>query len=360
MRKSTTALQGFFTAHFFKHSAGIAAFMLFTLSLMSFRYDSKPTTPVNTNNGKNDSTNGANKNFGGLLTGEYSEASVADRSIFTLSPEMERWVKEYDEKEEEEYSNMQDWGKPYFDLYDKILAENGLPVELKYLSVIESNLQSHNITGGKAVGPWQLMPYEGKRFGLSMKKSYDERTNFTKSTQVAAKLLKELHAEFGDWLLVIAAYNCGMGRVKKSIRQAGSDDYWKLEKYLPKETRNHVKKFIATHYFFEGGGGWTTITASQAAICRANLAKLNEAKNMSYLSKVSSSEVSGKFNSAAIIHTIGIDAALFNKLNPGFDKTVAEGKPYSLKLPENKMPLFITNRTQILEQSAQLGLQQGS
>lgn len=355
MRKSTVFLKGFLTTHFFRHSAGIAVFMLFTLSLMSFKYDSKVAGTHHT--GKKDSINTVYKNFGGLLTGDLTDEPVTDRSIFPLNEDAAAFVKEYDKKEAEEYGNMKDWGKPYFELYDKILAENGLPVELKYLSVIESNLQNTNVTGGAAVGPWQLMPYEGKRFGLSMKKGFDERTSFSKSTQVAAQLLKELYGEFSDWLLVVAAYNCGMGRVKKAISQSGSNNYWALQQYLPKETRHHVKKFIAAHYFFEGGGSWVTVTAADAVACRTAIAKAAEAKNVATLGNVAASDVVGKYNSLAIIRSLSIDAGLFNKLNPGFDKTIAEGKKYSLKLPESKMPLFITNRQQILEQSAQLSVQ---
>jgi len=357
MRKSTSVLKGFFAAHFFRHSAGIAVFMLFTLSLMSFKYDGKAKVAITTHTGKKDSTNAVYKNFGGLLTGDFTEEPVTDRSFFPLNDDVADFVKDYDKKEAEEYGNMKDWGRPYFELYDKILAENGLPVELKYLSVIESNLQNTNITGGAAVGPWQLMPYEGKRFGLSMKKGFDERTSYAKSTKVAALLLKELYGEFNDWLLVVAAYNCGMGRVKKAIAQSGSTNYWRLQQYLPKETKHHVKKFIAAHYFFEGGGSWVTVTAADAIACRTAIAQANEAKNMTYLSNVAASEISGKYNSAAIIRSLAIDADLFNKLNPGFDKTIAEGRKYSLRLPQNKMPLFITNRQQILEQSAQLSVQ---
>ncbi len=351
MQKSTSILKGFFTAHFFRHSAGIAVFMLLTLSLMSFKDDGKTGKKHTV---QKDSVSVDYKSFGNLLTGDLSDEPISDRSIFVLRPEVATFVNDYDKKEKEEYSNMKDWGKPYFELYDRILSENGLPVELKYLSVIESNLQNTNVTGGDAVGPWQLMPYEGKRFGLKMKKGYDERTSYAKSTEVAAQLLKELYGEFGDWLLVVASYNCGMGRMKRAITQAGTKNYWQLQQYLPTETRHHVKKFIATHYFFEGGGGWTTVTSTEAADYRTAIAKANEAKNAAYLNTITASEISGKYNSAAIIRSLAIDADLFNKLNPGFDKNIAEGKSYSLKLPESKMPLFLTNRQQILEQSAQI------
>ncbi|HWB24930.1 MAG TPA: lytic transglycosylase domain-containing protein [Chitinophagaceae bacterium] len=357
MQKSKSFLSGFLTAHFFRHSAGIAAFMLFTLSLMSFKYDSGIKRYGDPKKGgtKKDSAATIN-NFEGLLTGNFTDDEDIDRSVFTLRPEMASFVKAYDKRESEEYGNMKDWAQPYFELYDSILSANGLPVELKYLSVIESGLQNTNITGGSAVGPWQLMPYEAKRFGLKTGKNFDERMSYRKSTEVAAQLLKELHNTFGDWLLVVAAYNCGMGRMKKAIAEAHSDNYWKLQQYLPSETRYHVKKYIATHYFFEGGGGWTTVTAAKAAECRIELAKRNEAKNMAYLSTVSAAQISGKYKSAAIIRSLSIDPELFNKLNPAFDKTVAEGKSYSLKLPQNKMPLFITNRKQILEKSAQMML----
>lgn len=326
--------------------------MLFTLSLMSFRYDGRKDV---SHSSKKDSTD--NRGIAGLLDGELSNDIIADKSIFVLKPEIASFLKDFNKKEAEEFGDMKVWGKPYFELYDQILAENGLPVELKYLSVIESNLHSSNVTGGSAVGPWQLMPYEGKRFGLIMKKSYDERTSYTKSTEVAAKLLKELYDEFGDWLMVVGAYNCGMGRMKRAIAQAGSKDYWKVEAYLPAETRHHVRKFIATHYMFEGSGGWTTISAEETVKCKAAFSKLNYARNMVLLnSNIASSEITGKYNSAILIKSLSIDADLFNKLNPAFDKMLTEGKTYSLRLPESKMPLFITNRKELLEQSMQLDL----
>lgn len=79
--------------------------------------------------------------------------------------------------------------------------------------------------------------------------------DYYKSTHVAAKLMKELYAYFGDWLLVVAAYNRGSGRVRQAIRKAGSKDFWELQYYLPEEKGNHVKKFIGTHFIFEGSGG---------------------------------------------------------------------------------------------------------
>ncbi len=91
----------------------------------------------------------------------------------------------------------------------------------------------------------------------------DERINFTASTCAAARYLRDLYAQFDDWLLVIAAYNGGPKPVYKAIRKSGSKDFWVLQKYLPAESRQHVKKFIATHYYFEGHGSETTLTRTE-------------------------------------------------------------------------------------------------
>jgi membrane-bound lytic murein transglycosylase D len=103
-----------------------------------------------------------------------------------------------------------------------------------------------------AVGPWQLMPATARILGLKVNSRYDERKNYYKSTRAAARYLKDLHKEFGDWFLVFAAYNSGEAAVHTAIRQSGTRNFWKLQYYLPEETREYVKKFIAICYYFEG------------------------------------------------------------------------------------------------------------
>jgi membrane-bound lytic murein transglycosylase D len=180
-----------------------------------------------------------------------------------LHPQAVSFVKEYIREQGKELEKMKTWAKPYFDLYDTILSSFGIPKELKYLSVIESHLVPELVSWAGAAGPWQIMPDEAKRFGLRTSGSIDERMDFSKSTVAAALLLKELYGKFGDWLLVVAAYNGGAGSVRKAIRKSGSRDFWALQYYLPEETRNHVKKFIATHYVFKGSGGPVTMTAAE-------------------------------------------------------------------------------------------------
>jgi membrane-bound lytic murein transglycosylase D len=150
-----------------------------------------------------------------------------------------------------------------FELIDEIFAKYELPVELKYLAVVESELNPKAVSRVGAAGPWQLMPGTAKVLGLKITRKYDERTNLKKSTKAAALYLRDLYTQYGDWLLVLAAYNCGPGPVNKAIRKTGSRNFWKLQYHLPAESRGHVKKYIATHYYFEGEGGITTLTKAE-------------------------------------------------------------------------------------------------
>ncbi len=354
MRRTTTFLKGFLSVHFFRHSAGIAAFMLFSFSMMSFRYGSGTTSSKNASSNTSDSINSSNKVFSNLLSNPVANNKAAIQGAFKLNPIMASFIKGYKKRETEEYGDMKIWGKNYLQLMDEILAQNGLPIELKYLSVIESNLQAGTVSSSGATGPWQLMADEGRMFGLTMKKKNDERKDFEKSTEVAASLLKNLYTQFGDWLLVIAAYNCGCGGMRKAINKAGSKNYWELEKYLPEQTRTHVKKYIATHYIFEGSGGWTTVTNDEALECSAAIAKLNAQKASDAANNMATVEISGKYNSGVLSNDLMIDKSVFSQLNPGIDKELLDGKAYQLTLPADKMPLFQANRQQILEQSVQL------
>jgi len=150
-----------------------------------------------------------------------------------------------------------------FGIIDSVFNASGLPVELKYLAVIESELKPSALSRVGALGPWQLMPQTAHILGLKTNLKSDERKSYYKSTRAAARYLKDLYAEFGDWLLVIAAYNCGPKPLHNAIVKSGGRNFWTLQKYLPKETSQHVKKFIATHYYFEGQGSLATLTREE-------------------------------------------------------------------------------------------------
>jgi membrane-bound lytic murein transglycosylase D len=150
----------------------------------------------------------------------------------------------------------------YFTIIDSALAQNDMPAELRYLAFIESGLQRNAYSKSGAIGPWAIMPAAAKQYGLKIGKK-DERLDYYKSTVAAAKLLNDLYAQYGDWILVIAAYNSGPGWIDKAIKRSGSRDYWKLQNFLPVQTRSHVKRFIAMHYHFEGHGSLLTMTKAE-------------------------------------------------------------------------------------------------
>ena len=150
-----------------------------------------------------------------------------------------------------------------FELIDDVFTKYDLPLELKYLAVVESELNPKAVSRVGAAGPWQLMPGTAKILGLQITRKYDERKNLKKSTKAAALYLRDLYTQYEDWLLVVAAYNCGPRPVNNAIRRTGSRNFWKLQHLLPSESRMHVKKYIATHYYFEGSGGTTTLTKAE-------------------------------------------------------------------------------------------------
>ncbi|MEL6926642.1 MAG: lytic transglycosylase domain-containing protein, partial [Bacteroidota bacterium] len=136
----------------------------------------------------------------------------------------------------------------YFPIFEKYMIEYGLPLELKYLSVIESRLRPTVVSHVGAGGLWQLMPGTAKKYGLKINKYVDERFDPQKSTEAAMKHLSYLYQRFGNWKLAIAAYNCGSGRMDRAIRKADSYEYDALKKHLPKETTDYVRRFTAASY----------------------------------------------------------------------------------------------------------------
>jgi membrane-bound lytic murein transglycosylase D len=256
--------------------------------------------------------------------------------------------------------DMKSWGRPYFNLIDGILGQYGLPSELKYLAVIESNLKPTALSWAGAVGPWQLMPGTARLLGLKVTRKVDERKNYYKSTKAAAIYLRDLYTELGDWLLVIAAYNGGTGNVYKAMKKSHSNDFWNLQYYLPAESRNHVKKFIGTQYTFEGQGSVTTLTRDEATdqLSGSSMYVFNRKLNKDEMEGTKTLNITGKYVSAVISKYILMNAVAFSRFNPDFDKVMASANnSYDLILPADKMDLFVSNKYQILNESVQRLLQ---
>lgn len=266
-------------------------------------------------------------------------------SLGRLNPRAVSFVQDYMKDEGENLGRLKLSAGRYFMVIESALERRGLPAELKYLAVIESELKTYATSCKGAGGPWQLMPQTARDLGLRVNGRVDERRDYYKSTYAAARYLSYLFRLYDDWLLVIAAYNGGPARVNTAIKRSGSRNFWDLQGYLPAESRNHVKKFIATHYIMEGEGGLTTLTKSETARLVIQTTPLLNSDSLAVQS------VTGKYNSKAIADNLQMSLMEFNRLNPGFDKQLSARGAYDLRLPNEKMELFKAAKAPILQQS---------
>ena len=276
-----------------------------------------------------------------------------------VNPQAESYMQGYLKAHTNSLLKMKTWGLPYFNLIDNIFAQYGLPRELKYLAVIESNLSTGATSWVGAGGPWQFMPYTAREYGLVVNTGFDERRDYYKSTYAAARYLLTLYKQLHDWLLVIAAYNGGPGRVFSAIKRSGSKNFWALQYYLPEESRNHVKKFIATHYIMEGTNGTPASTEFAAGMGGAGASDPYNNKpdlQPDELKNAETQSISGKFNASIIAKNVGLDIAAFNRYNPGFDNLINTNGQFELILPADKMQLFLANKYQILNECVQMML----
>jgi membrane-bound lytic murein transglycosylase D len=181
-----------------------------------------------------------------------SQESVVTLLGFDLNPMALQFAKEYVKKNTCGLEKLKKRSKSKFSIINSVFSKYNLPPELKYMAIVESNLNTDTVCSSTgATGIWQLMPVTACELGLKITDEVDERLHVYKSSAAAAKYLKQLYAEFGDWLLVIAAYNSGPAKVTRAINLSGYRNFWQLQNFLPAETRNHVKRFVSLLYFFE-------------------------------------------------------------------------------------------------------------
>lgn len=273
-----------------------------------------------------------------------------------INPNAEIFIQDYMRNHSRYLIQMKGWGQPYFNLIENVLQQYGLPRELKYIAVIESNLSTGATSRVGAGGPWQFMPYTARQFGLVINGYVDERRDYFKSSHAAARYLLSLYRELHDWLLVMAAYNGGPGRVYNAIKKSGSRNFWSLQYYLPEESRTYVKRFIATHYIMEGTGGVTTNAGSTPIMANPANAGSAPKNNLpeSELADLEKMTVTGKYNSLVIAKNLALDIAQFNYYNPDFDAVLSSEGSFDLRLPPDKMELFVANKYAILNESVQI------
>jgi membrane-bound lytic murein transglycosylase D len=255
-------------------------------------------------------------------------------------------------------------GQPYFIMVEKIFRENGIPEEMKYLAVIESSFNTNARSRVGAVGAWQFMSGTARIFGLSVGKKVDERKDFYKSTVAAAKFLNELYDQFGDWLLVVAAYNCGPGGVQRAMNASGRSDFWGMQYFLPAESRNHVYKFIATGYILDRFNNFFGVGDDGAKIIPTNI-PASAAIVSSMASELTEEEIfntvefniSGKYRIDAIAKRLNMEKAELDHLNPNFERMMSgPTNSYDLRVPKDKMQQFQSEKEEILKESLQMML----
>lgn len=227
----------------------------------------------------------------------------------------------------------------YFKMFEETLAKYGVPMELCYLPVIESALNAHAVSSAGAAGLWQFMVTTGRLYGLEVNSLVDERMDPLKSTDAAARYLRDLYKIYGDWHLVIAAYNCGPGNIAKAMRRSGKDTYWGIYPYLPRETRGYVPIFIAANYVMN--------YYNEHNICPA--------KSI-YKYAVDTVMISDRVHLRQIADVAQIPYEELQFLNPQYKKGIIPGniKPYPLILPLANINAYALNRDSILNYMPEL------
>ncbi len=223
----------------------------------------------------------------------------------------------------------------YFPMFEQELDKQNLPLELKYLAVIESALDPRAQSRVGATGLWQFMFTTGKMYGLDVSSYVDERSDPTMATEAAAKYLKSLNNSFNDWDLALAAYNSGPGNVSKAIRRSGGKtDYWKIRNYLPRETAGYVPAFIATMYIFEYAKEHGFVKASpQINYVTTDTIRVKQQITLDQVAKVTN-----------------VDKEQLEFLNPSYKLgiiPVVKDENYMLRLPIKAMGTFVNNEDEI-------------
>jgi len=221
----------------------------------------------------------------------------------------------------------------YMPIFEQALETYGLPLELKYLPVIESGLNPNAVSRVGATGLWQFMLATGKQYGLEVNSLVDERKDPVKSSYAAAHYLSDLYRIFGDWNLVIAAYNCGPEKISKAIHRAeGQKDYWQIYPYLPQETRGYVPAFIAANYIMN-------------YYCEHNICPM--LTNLPV--KTDTIVVNRDVHFDQIAHVLDIDPQQLRELNPQYRHDIVNGttKPSAIRLPQSLVGPFIDQEDSI-------------
>jgi soluble lytic murein transglycosylase-like protein/LysM repeat protein len=256
------------------------------------------------------------------------------------NPRVRYYINQYTKKQKEEFAKTLARSGRYFQMIADTLQEEGLPEELAFLALIESNFSPHATSSSGAVGLWQFVPSTARHYGLKIDGWLDERRDPVKSTRAAAAYLKALHDYYGKWYLATAAYNAGQGTIDRAMQKSGSTDYWSIaeKNHLSEETRNFVPKFVAV-----------TLIASNPK--KYGFSTLTYEEPLEY----EEVEIYRSLSLESLADLADTDVGTIQELNPALlrNSTPPDEITFRLKLPAGKSLIFAKSYQQLKEKETE-------
>jgi len=261
------------------------------------------------------------------------------------NPYVKQYINVYTKQRRQQMSRMMGLAAYYFPVFEGVLDQFNLPLELKYLALVESALNPKAKSWAGATGLWQFMYNTGKEYNLKVSSYVDERMDPFRATVAACEFFQKSYSVYGDWSLVLASYNSGRGNVNKAIRRSGGKrNYWQIRRFLPKETRSYVPAFIAVCY----------------AMNYASDHKISADKPRVLFHEVDTVEVKYQIDFEYLSSSLDISINELEFLNPSYKINVIpkiDGRPYHLVLPVTKMGAFVENEKEIYAHFVELDVQ---
>ena len=248
---------------------------------------------------------------------------------------LENIIKSFLKNRKKSFERLMGVSEYYFPLFEEALAKQNVPLEIKYLAVVESALNPRAVSKMGATGLWQFMFHTGKQYGLKIDSYVDERSDPLKSSEAATQYMTNMYKMFGDWDLVLASYNSGPGNVSKAIRRSGGQkNYWNIRKNLPKETQGYVPAFLATMYIYE-------YHKEHGIVPQRAVVKHFATDTIMIKQQMSFKQISD---------LLDVPVAQLQLLNPSYKLNVVpfyNDEPHFLRLPQDKAAIFASNESQI-------------
>jgi len=270
-----------------------------------------------------------------LLKSRLKKLNAKTPFVIDYNPALENVIKSYLKNRKASFERLMAISEYYFPMFEEHLSKYDVPLEIKYLAIVESALNPKARSRVGATGLWQFMYPTGKQFNLEVTSYVDERYDPLQATEAACQYLSSLYNIFGDWSLVLASYNAGPGNVSKAIRRSGgSQNYWNIRRNLPRETANYVPAFLATLYIYEFQKEHG-LQPKKAPVTYFETDTIKVKKQLS-------------FQQVSDLLDISVEEIKF--LNPIYKLDIIpynEEKPRFLRLPKNKLGVFVSNEEKI-------------